>query len=101
MLNNPHNMISPSALKTIDGFTKSAYDCETDVLLKHKNRMSHYFSSKIDMEWKNGMDYLPIYVTSFPPHTTLISELEHTNNMLYAATRSNTQEQIRSCLLNQ
>ena len=40
MPNNPHNTISPSALKTLDGFTKVAHDCGTDVIFK--NKMAHH-----------------------------------------------------------
>ena len=56
MPNNPHNKISPSALKTLDGFTKVAHDCGNDMIFKHKNGTSHYFCSRIDMTWQNGMD---------------------------------------------
>ena len=100
MPNNPHNTISTSALKIMDGSIKVAHECGTDILLKHKNRTSHCFRSNIDMEWKNGMDYLPIYVTLLPSHTKIISQLEH-NNISSALTRSNTQEKIRSSRLNQ
>ena len=40
MLNNPHNTIYPSALKSMDGVIKATHDCGTDMLLKHKNGTS-------------------------------------------------------------
>ena len=52
------------------------------------------------MEWQNGMDYLPIYVTSFPPHTTIISEIAQHNKISSAATRLNTQEPRRYRQIN-
>jgi hypothetical protein len=89
MPSNPHNTISPSALKNLDGFINAAHDCGTNMYLKHTNGTSHYFRSKTDMEWINGMDYLPLLVTSLPLHTTSITQTTITK-ISSAATRSST-----------
>ena len=95
MRNNIHTTISPNDLKSLNGFIKVSHNCVTNMFLKHKDGTSHYFCSKIDMEWKNGMDYLPIYVTSLPPHKTAITKLEHMN-LSSSAIRSSTKEQQSS-----
>ena len=46
MPNNPHNTIYPRSFKTLDGFTKVALDCGTDVILKHKKSNITLLSSK-------------------------------------------------------
>ena len=101
MPNDPHNKISPSALKKLDGFIKVAHNCGTDVIFKHKNGTSHYFRSRIDMTWQNCMYYLPIYVTSFSLHTKIYPETIQHNNISSAATRSTKHPQRSSRLNNQ